>query len=75
MPLGQSLCSQLPPFLCSGALKEGHSRVSPSLAPPREGNICADGDISQGRPEEGRNRDWLAARTLFGRDINTNNDL
>lgn len=45
--LGHGLCSQLPPSLHPSALKERHCRPSPSLAPPREGSICADGDISQ----------------------------
>lgn len=45
------------------------------MALPGEGSICADGDISQGRLEEGRNQDWQAARTLFDRDIITKDDL
>lgn len=69
------VCSHCPPFLHSHALNEDHSRVPPSLALPGEGSICADGDISQGRLEEGRNQDWQAARTLFDRDIITKDDL
>lgn len=70
-----TVCSQYPPFLYSHVLNEDHSRVPPSLALPGEGSFCADGDVSQDRPEEGRNQDWQAARTLFDRDIITKNDL
>lgn len=73
MPLGPSLLPT--PFLCFSALNNGHSGFPPSLASPGEGSICADGAISQGRPEEGRNQDWQAARALFDRDIITKNDL